>query len=200
MSIVWIDVCICYNITTMFDTKPYQAKMESAYAHYDMDLRKVRTGRANPDMLSGVTVDAYGAKMPLNQVANITVPEPQLLQISPFDPSNVQAIAAAIRGDQALGMNPSDDGRIVRVPVPPLTQERRQQLARQLGEKAEACRIALRVIRQDALKAAKSQKEARELSEDAVASAQKKIDELVAEYQARVDGALKAKEAEVLSM
>lgn len=184
----------------MFDTKPYQSKMESAYQHYEDDLRKVRTGRANPDMLGGVMVDAYGAKMPLNQVANITVPEPQLLQVNPFDPSNVQAISAAIRNDQALGMNPSDDGRVVRVPVPALTQERRQQLAKQLGEKAEACRIALRVIRQDAFKAAKAQKEAKELGEDAVASAQKKIDELVAGYQSRIDNALKAKETEVLSM
>lgn len=184
----------------MFDTKPYQTKMESAFQHYEDDLRKVRTGRANPDMLSGVLVDAYGSKMPLNQVANVTVPEPQLLQINPFDPSTVQAITAAIRNDQSLGMNPSDDGRIIRVPVPALTQERRQQLAKQLGEKAEACRIALRVIRQDAHKAAKAQKEAKELSEDAQSSALKKVDDLISDYQNRIDGALKAKEAEVLSM
>jgi ribosome recycling factor len=191
---------ICYNKITMFDTKPYQSKMESAYEHYEDDLRKVRTGRANPDMLSGVFVEAYGAKVPLNQVANVTVPEPQLLQINPFDPSNVQAISTAIRNDQSLGMNPSDDGRIVRVPVPALTQERRQQLAKQLGEKAEACRIALRVIRQDAFKSAKAQKEAKELSEDAQNGVQKKIDELITDYQNRIDAALKSKESEVLSM
>src|SRR5215469_7354940 len=125
----------------MFDTKPYEDKMNQAFDHFEDDLKKVRTGRAHPAMLDGVMVEAYGAKMPLNQVANIVVPEPQQLQVTPFDQANLQAIASAIRDDQSLGFNPSDDGRVVRVPVPSLTTERRSQIAKQLGERVEDCRI-----------------------------------------------------------
>ena len=110
----------------MFDTKHYQDKMDQALAHFGDELKKVRTGRAHPDMVSGVTVEVYGQRMPLNQVANVTAPEAQQLLISPFDPSNIAAIAAAIRDEQSLGLNPSDDGRVVRVPIPALTEERRR--------------------------------------------------------------------------
>lgn len=108
----------------MFDTKPYEEKMIGAVAHFEEEIKKVRTGRSHPGMLEGVHVEVYGQKMPLNQVANVTAPEAQMLQVTPFDPSNVQAIAAAIRADQSLGFNPSDDGRIVRVPVPALTDRK----------------------------------------------------------------------------
>ena len=105
----------------MFDTKHYQDKMDHAFAHFEDELKKVRTGRAHQDMLSGVFIEAYGQKMPLNQVANVTAPEAQQLLVTPFDPSNIAAISAAIRDDQSLGLNPSDDGRVVRVPIPALT-------------------------------------------------------------------------------
>src|SRR5690554_2159956 len=111
----------------MFDIKPYEDRIIQAIAHFEDELKKVRTGRAHPDMLSGITVEVYGTNLPLNQAANITAPEPQQLLITPFDPSNVQAITTAIRNDQSLGFNPTDDGRVVRVPVPPLTEERRRQ-------------------------------------------------------------------------
>ena len=130
----------------MFDTDPYELKMASALEHFDEELKKIRTGRAHPSMLDGVKVEAYGTEMPLNQVANVTAPEAQLLQVTPFDPSNSQAISAAIRNDQGLGFNPSDDGRIVRVPVPPLTEERRRMLVNQVGEKVEEPRIALLIF------------------------------------------------------
>src|SRR5687768_2635560 len=145
----------------MFDTKPYEARMQQALAHFEDELNKIRTGRAHPGMLEGVMVEAYGAKMPLNQVANVLAPEAQLLQVTPFDPTNIQAIAKAIRDDQNLGLNPSDDGRVVRVPIPQLTTERRQQIAKQLGDKVEDCRIALRAVRHDALKDAKAKKDAK---------------------------------------
>jgi ribosome recycling factor len=109
----------------MFDTKPYEARFSAAVAHFEDELKKVRTGRAHPSMLDSVLVEAYGQRMPLNQVANVTAPEAQLLTVTPFDPSNIQIIAAGIRQDQALGLNPSDDGRVIRVPIPPLTEERR---------------------------------------------------------------------------
>ncbi len=182
----------------MFDTKPYEEKMNNAFAHFEDELRKVRTGRAHPDMLEGVVVEAYGSKMPLNQVANVTVPEPQLLQVSPFDPSNVQAVAAAIRETPGLGFNPSDDGRVVRVPIPALTEERRRDMVKLLGDKVEDCRIAMRNVRQDALKDAKRMKENKELSEDDVKAVEKEIDKLMHDMQNNIDEAFKSKETEVM--
>lgn len=184
----------------MFDTDTYELKMESALEHFEDELKKVRTGRAHPSMLDSIKVEVYGALVPLNQAANITVPEPQLLQITPFDPSNLQVIAGAIRADQSLGLNPSDDGRVVRVPVPPLTEERRRQLVKQTGEKVEEARIALRNIRQDALKDAKRKKDAKELSEDDVKAVEKAIDKLMADYQVKIETVFKAKEQDILTI
>lgn len=182
------------------DTKQYEQRMQQALQHFEDELRKVRTGRAHPSMLDSVMVEAYGAKMPLNQTANVTAPEPQLIQITPFDPTNIQAIAKAIRDDQSLGLNPSDDGRVVRVPIPPLTTERRQQIAKQLGEKVEDCRIALRNIRHDALKDAKAKKDTKELSEDDVKRTEKSLDAFMSDMQTKLDQITKAKEQEILSM
>jgi ribosome recycling factor len=184
----------------MFKTDAYKSKMEQAVQHFRDDLKKIRTGRAHPAMLESVMVEAYGTRLPLNQTANITAPEPQMLQVTPFDPSQMQAIAAAIRNDQSLGFNPSDDGRVVRVPVPPLTEERRKQLIKQAGEKVEDARIALRNIRQDALKEAKRKKEAKELSEDDVKRAEKEIDHMMSEYQGEIEAGLRAKEKDILTI
>ncbi len=184
----------------MFDTKPYEEKLNQALAHFEEDLKKVRTGRAHPSMLDSVVVEAYGTKMPLNQVANVLAPESQLLQVTPFDPTNLKAIVAAIRDDQSLGFNPSDDGRVIRVPVPPLTTERRQQIAKQLGEKVEDCRIALRNIRHDALKAAKKAKEDKTISENDVQRVERTVDQLMSGMQTKLDAAAKAKEAEIMTI
>ena len=184
----------------MFDTKPHEEKMNQALEHFENELKKVRTGRAHPGMLDGVLVDAYGSKMPLNQVANITAPEPQMILVTPFDPSNVVAISAAIRDSQALGFNPSDDGRVVRVPVPPLTEERRRQLVKQVSEKVEDARIAMRNIRQEALKEAKRMKDAKELGEDDYKRVEKEIDGLMTAIQTKIDEIFKAKEKDVLTI
>ncbi|HEU4830734.1 MAG TPA: ribosome recycling factor [Candidatus Saccharimonadales bacterium] len=184
----------------MFDTKIYEEKLHAAVAHFEDELKKVRTGRSHPSMLEGVFVEVYGQKMPLNQVANITAPEAQLLQVTPFDPSNIQAIAAAIRLDQSLGFNPSDDGRIVRVPVPPLTEERRRQLVKQTGEKVEEAKIAVRNIRQDALKDAKRKKDAKELSEDDVKRIEKDIEANMADINAKIDEIFRIKEKDILTI
>lgn len=183
----------------MFDTKPYEDRMNTAIEHFERELTKVRTGRAHPDMLSSVTVEAYGTPMPLNQVANVTTPEAQLLQVTPFDPSNVKAIADAIRTSN-LGFNPSDDGRIVRVPIPPLTEDRRRDMVKMLGEKVENARIAMRTIRQDALKDAKRKKDAKELSEDDVKAIEKGIDDDMKTYQGKIEELFKAKEQEVMTI
>lgn len=184
----------------MFDTKPYEAKFDAALNHFEEELKKVRTGRAHPGMLDGILVEVYGQRMPLNQVSNITAPEAQLLQITPFDPSNLQAIAAAIRTDQSLGLNPSDDGRVVRVPVPPLTEERRKLLVKQTGEKVEEARIALRNVRQDAFKEAKRKKDAKELSEDDVKRVEKGIDDTMAGVNVKIDELFRVKEKDILTI
>ncbi len=184
----------------MFDTKPYEEKFESAIAHFEEELKKVRTGRAHPGQLDGIKVTVYGVQTPLNQAANITAPEAQMLQVTPFDPSNMQAISAAIRADQSLGFNPSDDGRIIRVPVPALTEDRRKLLVKQASEKVEETRIALRNIRQDALKEAKRRKEAKELSEDDVKRIEKGIDDDIASYNIKIDEIFRLKEKDILTV
>lgn len=184
----------------MFNTDPFEAKMVAAIAHFQEDLKKIRTGRAHPDMLAGITVEVYGVRTPLNQVATVTAPEPQLLQVTPFDQGNVKVVVEAIRNDQGLGFNPTDDGRIVRVAVPSLTEERRRQIAKSLGDKVEEARIVLRNVRQDALKEAKRMKDAKELSEDDVKRIEKEIDRLVADSQSKLDVIVKDKEREVMTI
>jgi ribosome recycling factor len=196
----------CYNKEsnylrgTMFDTTPYELKMTGALEHFEEELKKVRTGRAHPSMLDGIQAEAYGAKMPLNQMANVTAPEPQMLLVTPFDPGNIVAIVTAIRDDQSLGFNPSDDGRVIRVPVPALTEERRKQLVKQTSEKVEEARIALRNIRQDALKDAKTKKQSKELSEDDEKRVEKEIDKLMSDTQVKLDELFKAKEKDILTI
>jgi ribosome recycling factor len=184
----------------MFDTKPYEEKFELVIAHFEEELKKVRTGRAHPSQLEGIRVEVYGVQMPLNQAANVTAPEAQMLQVTPFDPSNIQKISAAIRADQSLGFNPSDDGRIIRVPVPSLTEDRRKALVKQASEKVEEARIAIRNLRQDALKEAKRMKEAKELSEDDIKRIEKGIDDDIAGYNTKLDELFRLKEKDVLTI
>lgn len=184
----------------MFDTDPYELKIAGALEHFEEELKKIRTGRAHSSMLDGIKVEAYGVEMPLNQVANITAPEAQSLLITPFDPSNIQKIAAAIRNDQGLGFNPSDDGRVIRVPVPTLTEDRRKQLVKQASEKVEEARIAVRNIRQDALKDVKRAKDGKELSEDDAKRVEQVVDKLVHETGDKIEEIFKAKEKDILTI
>lgn len=177
-----------------------KSKFTAAVEHLQGELKKLRTGRAQPSMLDGVMVEAYGTQMPLNQTATITAPEGQLLQITPFDPNNLQAIAAAIRNNQSLGLNPTDDGRVVRVPIPPLTEERRRELTKQIGEKVEDCMIAMRNVRHDALKSADAGKKDKSLTEDDAKRVEKQIDELMAQQKQAVDQLSKVKEAELMTV
>ena len=174
--------------------------MQNALDHFSEELKKVRTGRAHANMLDGIEIEAYGVKMPLNQVANITAPEAQMLLVTPFDPSNITAIEASIRANEALGFNPSDDGRVVRIPVPPLTEERRKQMVKLASEKVEDVRISMRNIRQDALKEAKNLKENKELSEDDMKLIEKEIDKLMIEMQAKIDVIFDSKKKEILTV
>lgn len=176
----------------------FKQKLGQAIARLEDDLKKVRTGRAHPDMLDSVRVEAYGVQTPLNQVANVTVPEPQLLQITPFDPSNIDAVVEGIRKDEALGLNPSDDGRVVRVNIPPLTEERRAQIAKQLGTNAEEARIVSRNLRQDVLNNFKKQKSAGEITEDDLRTYEKNVQEDLDKFNKQVDELVRTKEEEIM--
>lgn len=179
-----------------------QAKTRFAQAvtHFTEELKKIRTGRAHPGMVDGVMVEAYGTKMPLIQCGSITVPEPQQLQITPFDPNNLQAISNAIRDDQTLGLNPMDDGRVVRIQIPPLTEERRQEYVKMLNGKAEDTMVSLRNARHEALKEAEEAKKSRTITEDDYSSVKKQLDGLVDQHKAEIDNIAKAKESEILTV
>jgi ribosome recycling factor len=135
---------------------------------------------------------------PLNQVANVTVPEPQLIQITPFDPSNLDAISEGIRKDEGLGLNPSDDGRVVRVNIPPLTEERRAQIAKQLGNNAEEARIVSRNLRQDVMTSFKKQKSTGEITEDDLRSLEKQVQDELDGFNRQIDELIRTKEAEIM--
>jgi ribosome recycling factor len=186
------------NPNTVID----QAKksMQAAAEHFEAQLKKLRTGRASASMLDGVTAEAYGQPMPLNQLATVTAPEAQLIQITPFDPNNLQAIAAAIRNDPSLGMNPTDDGRVVRVPVPPLTEERRKQIVRQVSEKVEEAMVRLRGARHEALKAADAAKKDKQIGEDEAKRIEKQVDEVMNAQRSAIDQLAKAKETEIMTV
>ena len=181
----------------MFDVGEDSKKMEAVIERFKNEMKKVRTGRAHPDMLSGVKVEVYGQYMPLNQVANITAADATLLVITPFDPSNIQAIAAAIRADQSLGLNPADDGRIIRVPIPALTEERRKEIVKNASAKVEDAKVAIRNVREDARKAVKN---AEDMSEDIKKRAEKEIDDLTKEFNDKIETEFKAKSEEIMKI
>lgn len=175
-------------------------KFKSAVSHFQEDLKKVRTGRAHPSMLDAVIVKAYGTPMPLNQVANVTAPEGQLLQITPFDPQNIQAIASAIRDNPSLGLNPSDDGRVVRIPIPPLTEDRRREYVKLVGSKVEDCMVSLRNIRHEAIKAVDEAKKDKAVGEDDAKRLEKQVDDAMNQAKNDVESSAKAKESEIMTV
>lgn len=181
----------------MFDIAEDRKKMEAAVDRFQNEMKKVRTGRAHPDMLSGIKVEVYGQMMPLNQAANITAADATLLVVTPFDPANIGAISSAIRADQALGLNPADDGRVIRVPIPALTEERRKEIVKTASGKVEEAKVAIRNIREDARKAVKI---ADEIGEDVKKRAEKEIDELTKEFNDKIDAEFKTKSNEIMKI
>ncbi len=168
-----------------------QDKLSQAIERFEDSLKTLRTGRASANMLDGVKVEAYGSLMPLKQVGSIVVPEAQQIQITPFDPSNLAAIANAIRNDSSLGLNPTDDGRVVRISIPPLTEERRKELAKQVGQKQEESMISIRNVRHEALDAIDSEKKAKNISEDEAKRLTGSVEEAM--NKARTDAEIIAK-------
>ncbi len=177
-----------------------QSKFSQAVERFRDSLKSLRTGRASASMLDGVTVEAYGTSIPLIQAATITAPEAQLIQITPFDPNNLQAIAEAIRNNQSLGLNPADDGRVVRVPIPPLSEERRRELAKQVGQKQEEAMINLRNVRHEAMDAIDKAKKDKQLGEDDAKRLSNQVEEAMNKARAEVESTAKAKEQEILTV
>lgn len=177
-----------------------QTKLVQAVDRFKDDLKTLRTGRANPGMLDGVIVEAYGTPMPLKQVANITAPDAQLLQITPFDPNNLEAISSAIRDDQSLGLNPSDDGHVVRVQIPALTEERRRELAKNISGKQEDCMIRLRAVRHEAMDAINKLKKDKDIGEDDAKRLSGQVEDAMGKARSDAETAAKAKEADILTI
>lgn len=177
-----------------------QTKVDQAIEHLSDNLKTLRTGRANASMLDGVKVEAYGTLMPLNQVASVVAPEAQLIQITPFDPNNLAAIASAIRNDSSLGLNPADDGRVVRVPIPPLTEERRKDLARQIGQKQEEAMISLRNLRHDAIDVVDKAKKDKSISEDDAKRLTGQIEDAISKARTSIEKIAKDKETEIMTL
>ena len=178
------------------DTRP---RMEGAVEDLRKKLATVRTGRAVVSLLDPVVVDYYGTPTPLNQMASVHVPEPQMITVQPWDLSQLKAIESAIRSAD-LGLNPSNDGKLVRVPIPPLTEERRRQLARQVHEFAEEHRTAVRNVRRDANDRLKRMLKEKQISEDAERDGLDEIQKLTNSYIARIDELAKNKESEIMSV
>ena len=177
-----------------------QAKFRQAVERFTEGLKTLRTGRASAAMLDGVMVEAYGTPMPLKAVATIAVPEAQLIQLTPFDPNNLAAITSAIRDNQSLGLNPSDDGRVVRLPIPPLTEERRRELAKQIGQKQEDCMVQLRNVRHEAINTLDEAKKDKDIGEDEAKRLEHQIEEAMNKARVDVETAAKAKEQEILKV
>lgn len=179
------------------DTK---AKLAGAVSHLREELGKMRTGRAHPGMLDGVIVEVYNQPMPLKAVAGIAAPEAQLLQITPFDPNNLQSISDAIRNNEALGLSPADDGRVVRIQIPPLTTETREQMVKVLNQKAEDCAVSMRNIRHEAFHQGEQAEKAKTIGKDERFKFEKQIDDLLNQHKSQVDELIKTKEQEIMTV
>lgn len=177
-----------------------KVKFQQAAEHFADELKKLRTGRANAGMLDGIMVEAYGTQMPLNQTGTISVPEAQLLQITPFDPTNLQAIVGAIRDNPSLGLNPMDNGRVVRVPIPALNEERRREITKQLGEKVENSLVSLRNVRHEALRDIDQAKKDKVVGEDDADRLEKQIDTALNLTKNFIESSARSKETEIMTV
>jgi ribosome recycling factor len=174
--------------------------MDKAIEHFEADLKSLRTGRANVAMLDGVMVEYYGVPQPLKAVAQISAPDARSLAVSPWDKGALAPIEKALRENQALGLNPMNDGTTIRMAVPPLTEERRREIVKSLGAKVEDCRIALRNIRHEVLNDVKRQEKAKEATSDDVKFAETELNKKIEQYQKRIDVIEAAKSKEIMEV
>jgi len=180
----------------MADTK---RRMEGAVKSLEAEFASVRTGRASTHLLDRVSVEAYGTQMPINQVATIHAPEPRMLTVQPFDRSLMKTIEKAILESQ-LGLTPSNDGQLIRLPIPALTEERRKELVRLVHKMAEEARVAVRNVRRDTLNHLKRQEKDGELSRDELGRAEDQVQKLTDAEIKEIDAMMARKEAEILEV
>jgi ribosome recycling factor len=183
----------------MLSVNEARTHMEKAVEAMRREFSSVRTGKATPALLDTVRVDAYGSKMPINQVGTVSAPEPRLLVVQPWDKGLLKAIETGIV-DANLGLNPSNDGNIIRVPIPQLTEERRKDMVKLLHKLAEEGRVAVRHARQEANKEIKKKQTDHEISEDDARRQMDQVQKLTDEYIAKIDQLLKGKEQEVMEV
>ena len=184
-------------MTTSIDKSDLARRMHGAVDALKHDLGGLRTGRASTALLDHITVEVYGAQMPLNQVATVSVPEPRLLTVQVWDKSSVHPIEKAIQS-AGLGLNPITDGQLIRLPIPDLTEERRKELAKLVGQYAEKARIAVRNVRRDGMDHLKTDEKKHDISEDERKRLEGEVQKLTDQTIAEIDAAAEAKEKEIL--
>lgn len=182
-----------------FDAKDIERRMQGAIASLKQHLNGLRTGRANPNLLDPIQVDAYGQKMPISQLGTVTVPEPRMISVQVWDRSMLQAVERAIR-DSNLGINPVVDGQIIRLRMPDTTEERRKDLVKTAHKYAEEGRVAVRNVRRDGMDLLKKLEKDHKISEDEHKKHSAKVQELTDKSIKDVDGVLAAKEAEIMQV
>ena len=183
----------------MTDTKTFEARMKKTISVLEEDFDTVRVGRANPRVLDKVLVNYYGSEVPISQVGNITVPEARLLQISPWEANMLKEIEKAIQSSD-LGLNPSNDGKVIRLSFPELTEERRKQLTKEVKKKGEDAKVAIRNVRRDAMEAFKKSEKKGDLTEDDLKDLEKKTQDLTDKYIAELDKKVEAKNKEIMTV
>ena len=176
-----------------------EEKMEKTVMALERDYGTIRAGRASPAVLDRITVDYYGAPTPINQMAAISVPEPRLLQIQPWDASTLKDIEKAINASD-IGINPNNDGRVIRLAFPPLTEERRRELAKDVRKMAEDSKVAIRSVRRDAIEKVKAMLKAKEITEDDQAAGEKDIQNLTDKFCKTIDTVADKKEKEIMEI
>jgi len=184
-------------MTTTISTADLKRRMHGALEVLRHDLAGLRTGRASTALLDPVHVEVYGSNMPLNQVATVSVPEARMLSVQVWDRSNVQPVEKAIRS-AGLGLNPITDGQVIRLPIPELTEERRKELAKLVGQYAEKARVAVRNVRRDGMDHLKQDERKHEISEDERKRLEQEVQKLTDQAIAEIDAAAEAKEKEIL--
>ena len=183
----------------MFNKKSYQDKMNKTFDKFLKDLATLSTGRANSNMLDLISVDVYGQKMPINQLASITIPEPRIINIQVWDQSNVALIDAAIKKSE-LGLNPQIDGQLIRLPIPELNEERRKDLKKLIKSMGEKCKISIRNIRRDANDELKKLLKTKEIGEDEEKTFEKNVQNITDKHIQIVDEKVATKEKEIMTI
>ena len=178
------------------DMQDVNRRMEASVSNYETELAGLRAGRATTAMLEPVTVDAYGSRMPLNQVSNISVPEPRMLTVSVWDAGLVAATEKAIR-ESGLGLNPMAEGNVIRVAVPDLSEDRRKELVKVAGKYAEAARVAVRNIRRDAIEVVRKDEKSSTISEDERHGFEADIQKVTDGFISKIDAMLSEKEKDI---